>query len=189
VTIDADLGELLQQARAGDRAALDRLFLAIYPELQSIARRRLRALPRITMLDTVGLVGETYLRLAQAGRLAANDRPHFLRYAARVMRSVIVDHVRRRTAERRGGKLRRTELTTERDEVSAGPSDEILRVHAALEELASSEPRAVEVAEMRYFSGMQEIEIAKALGVTERTVRRDWLKAKVLLAEALDLPA
>jgi DNA-directed RNA polymerase specialized sigma24 family protein len=97
VCSDANLGELLQRARVGDRVALDRLFSATHAELQALARRRLRALPRITMLDTVGLVNESYLRLIQAGRLDANDRPHFLRYAARIMRSVIVDDVRRRS--------------------------------------------------------------------------------------------
>ncbi|HEU4626046.1 MAG TPA: ECF-type sigma factor [Steroidobacteraceae bacterium] len=186
MTRDADLGAILARARAGERAALDELFAATYSELRALARARLRAMPRVTVLDTVGLVHESYMRLAGAGRLQPQDRAHFMRYAARAMHSIIVDHARRRSAERRGGGQQRVELTTSVGDEDAAGAAEILRVHDAIEALAATDARAMEVVEMRYFGGMSEPEIAEALGVGERTVRRDWEKARVLLAEALE---
>ena len=181
-----DLGQLIERAQAGDRSALDELFATAYQELQVLARNRLRAVPRMTVLDTVGLVGESYVRLMQSGRLRPNDRLHFLRYAAQAMRSVIVDHVRKRTSERRAGESRRVELTTDNVGPAPEPEEEILKVHAALERLGEVDARAVTVVEMRYFGGLSEQEIAQSLGITERTVRRDWAKARLLLAEAMD---
>jgi RNA polymerase sigma factor (TIGR02999 family) len=141
---------------------------------------------RAQMLDTTALVHESFLRFANAGSLNIGDRQHFLRYAANVMRSVIVDLVRSRSAERRGGNAQHITLNTQiGDTVPTAGEDEILRVHEALEELARYDPRMVHVVEMRYFAGMTETEIADVLGVTDRTVRRDWEKARLLLAEAL----
>jgi RNA polymerase sigma factor (TIGR02999 family) len=184
---DGDLVQLIERAQAGERAALDELFAVTYADLHGLARARLRAAPRVTVLDTVALVNESYMRLIGAGRLRPQDRSHFVRYAARAMRSVIVDFVRRRATERRGGDLDRVQLTTGVSGTLPDGETEILKVHEALEGLAALDARAAEVVEMRYFSGMSEPEIANALGVTERTVRRDWAKARLLLAEALDL--
>lgn len=185
VGAQVDLGPLIQRAQAGDPAALEELFAATYDDLKSLARSRLRASPRVTALNTTALVNESYVRLTQAGRLRPQDRLHFVRYAARAMRSVVVDFVRRRAAERRGGNAERVELTTNVINTTVGGEDEILQVHEALEELGVVNPRAVEVVEMRYFCGMTEGEIAAALGIAERTVRRDWEKARLLLADAL----
>lgn len=182
---EADLAAIIARAQSGDRAALDELFAATYDDLRAIARSRLRSAPRVTVLDTVALVNESYMRLRSAGRLRPQDRGHFVRYAARAMRSVIVDLVRQRAAERRGGDLVRVELTTGVGDGVPHAEAEILEVHEALDGLATLDARAAEVVEMRYFSGMSEVEIAEALGVTERTVRRDWTKARLLLAEAL----
>lgn len=184
---DADLGGLIERARSGDGSAVDELFAQTYEDLRRLARARLRAAPRVTVLDTIALVNESWLRLSQAGRLRPNDHAHFIRYAARAMRSVIVDHARRRVAERRGGDRARIELTTSiaSDDTPAGGS-EILDVHEALERLGTTEARAAEIVQMKYFAGMSEADIATALGITERTVRRDWTKARLLLAEALE---
>lgn len=182
----ADLGQLIARAQAGDRGALEQIFAATYDDLKALARARLRASPRVTVLDTIGLVNESYLRLMHAGQLRPQDRAHFVRYAARAMRSVVVDFVRRRAAERRGGSQERVELTTGVIDTLPAGEAEILDVHEALGKLGSIDARAVEVVEMRYFAGMTEAEIAAALGVTERTVRRDWEKARLLLAEALE---
>lgn len=184
---EADLAQLIERARTGNRQALDELFAITYADLHALARARLRASPRVTILDTVALVNESYMRLVRTGQLRPQDRNHFVRYAARAMRSVIVDFVRRRAAERRGGDLDRVQLTTGISGTLPDGETEILKVHEALESLAAIDARAAEVVEMRYFSGMSEPEIARALNVTERTVRRDWAKARVLLAEALDL--
>jgi RNA polymerase sigma factor (TIGR02999 family) len=120
----------------------------------------------------------------KANRLEIEDRVHFLRWAAQVMRSVIVDFARRRLAERRGGSLARVTLDVEQAATDSG-EEEILGVHEALDRIAAVDPRLAQVVEMRYFGGLTEPEIAQALGVTERTIRRDWHKARLLLREAL----
>ncbi len=179
-----NLTDLIQRAREGDAAAADRLFAATYSDLRSIARRRLRAGRRNTLLDTASLVHESYLRFTQAGRLRVEDRIHFMHWAGRVMRCVIVDFARRRLAARRGGGVRRVTLTVQ---LPAGPAgeDKILRVHDALDEMAAHDRRLAQVVEMKYFAGMTEPEIAESLGVTDRTVRRDWEKARLLLRTML----
>jgi RNA polymerase sigma factor (TIGR02999 family) len=184
--MDTDIRQLIERAQSGDGSALDELFAETYEDLRRLARARLRAAPRVTVLDTVALVNESWMRLNQAGRLRPQDRAHFIRYAARAMRSVIVDHARRRIADRRGGDQTRIELTTSIASDTPAGESEILSVHEALEQLGASDARAAEVVQMRYFAGMSEADIATALGVTERTVRRDWTKARLLLAEALE---
>lgn len=180
----APLTELLHRARDGDRAAADAVFAATYPQLRRMAHARLRGTAGDEWLDTSAVVHEAYLRFAASGELHVEDRLHFMRWAGRVMRSVIVDMVRRRRAERRGGDVAHVTLTTRVAGV-AGGEDEILRVHDALDQLALAGPRLVDVVELRYFAGLTEPEVAEALGVTERTVRRDWTKARLLLREAL----
>ena len=185
VTNEANLTELIHRAQNGDAGAADSLFAATYSDLRKLARGRLRDNSRNTLLDTSSLVHESYLRFAGAGRLRLEDRVHFMRWAGRVMRSVIVDFARRSHAERRGGDAAHITLTTQIDERIPNGATEILRVHEALDEIASLNPRMAQVVEMRYFGGMTEPEIAEALGVTDRTVRRDWEKARLLLREAL----
>jgi RNA polymerase sigma factor (TIGR02999 family) len=178
-----DITELIKRARAGEDAALEKLFEELYEPLRDLARTRLARGGPQTLLDTTGLVHEFYIRLEHVGRVLVNDRGHFMAYAARAMRSVVVDFARRRAASRRGGGVEHVTLT----EGIAEPSSEqeILQVHAALEMLEKVDPRLVRVVEMRYFAGMTEEEIGKALAVTDRTVRRDWEKARLLLASAL----
>jgi RNA polymerase sigma factor (TIGR02999 family) len=180
-----DLTELIHRAQQGDAEAADSLYAATYAELRKLARGRLRATSRNTLLDTSSLVHESYLRFAGAGRLRLEDRVHFMRWAARVMRSVIVDFARRRNADRRGGSASHITLTTQIDERIPSGAVEILRVHDALDHMASLNARLAQVVEMRYFGGMTEPEIARTLGVTDRTVRRDWEKARLLLRDAL----
>lgn len=180
----ADLTELIHRAQEGDAQAADALFAAMYPDLRRLARQRLRTGQRHTFLDTGSLVSEAYLRFAGAGRLSINDRVHFMHWAGRVMRHVIVDFVRRRTADRRGGGAVHAGLDVEEVAETSGEA-EILRVHEALEHMATFDARLTRVVEMRYFAGMTESEIALALGITDRTVRRDWEKARLLLRDAL----
>jgi len=180
------LSDFLRRAQDGDEAALQAVFDATYDELRGVARARLRRGRRSTLLDTTSLVHEAYLRFADSRRLGIGDREHFLKYASHVMRSVIVDFVRERCADRRGGGAPHVTLDSAIGDVESAASEaEILGVHGALEALASVDPRLVQVVEMRYFAGMTEAEIAVALAVNERTVRRDWQKARVLLADAL----
>jgi RNA polymerase sigma factor (TIGR02999 family) len=169
----------------GDARSVDALFAATYQELRKLARVRLRGGGRNTVLDTTSLVHESYLRLAAVGRLRVEDRAHFLRYAGCAMRSVIVDFVRERQSGRRGGAADRITLTTSAGlGVDAG-EQQILRVHEAITELARYDARMAQVVEMRYFGGLTETEIAEALDVTDRTVRRDWEKARLWLSDAL----
>jgi len=156
-----------------------------YSELRRLARARLAAGGRYTLLDTTALVHESFLRLQRAGNLPVNDGEHFLAYASKTMRSIVVDYARRRKAERHGGGCAHTSLNTVHAEEISASDEEILEVHDALEVLAGVDPRLVQVVEMRYFGGLTDVEIGQALGVTDRTVRRDWERARLLLAGLL----
>ncbi len=182
---DDDLTELIQRAMGGDHAAHRAVFDVTYEVLRTLARERLRRAPRGGDLDTTGLVHESYLRFAKAGRIRLEDRRHFFGYAGRVMRSVIVDEVRGRMAQRRGGDLERVTLTTGHACGVPGSEAQVLAVHAALEQLARHDQRMARVVELRYFAGMTETEIAEVLEVTDRTVRRIWERARLWLAEAM----
>ena len=179
------LTQLIQQVGAGDQAAKDELFSAAYAELRKLARSRLRDGGRNTCLETTALVHESYLRFLACGQLRIEDRRAFFAYASKVMRSVVIDAVREHQALRRGGDLKQLTLDTELGaNLSAGES-EIVQVHDALLALEAVEPRLAKVVEMRYFGGYSETEIAEALDLNERTVRRDWEKARLLLSAML----
>jgi len=180
-----EVTRLIAQARQGDRPSLDRLFELLYPDLRRIAHRRLSHSGRDGPFHTTALVHECYLKFAQRDALAPADRAHFLAYAASAMRSIIIDAARAAQAERRGGDQRHVTLDTQVGDSVAAAADELLDVHAALEDLQRIDPRLVRVVEMRYFAGMTDLEIAEVLGLTDRTVRRDWEKARLLLAHAL----
>jgi RNA polymerase sigma factor (TIGR02999 family) len=179
------LTELLGQLQAGDPEARNALFAAAYSELHRLARSRLRDGGRSTVLDTTCLVHEAYLRFVSAGELRAQDRRAFFAYASQVMRSVIVNSVRERIAQKRGGVWRPLKLSTDLAGNVLDREDTVLKVHEALEDLQKADPRLAEVAQMRYFGGYSEQEIAETLDITERTVRRDWEKARLLLAALL----
>ncbi|WP_425258000.1 ECF-type sigma factor [Rubrivivax sp. RP6-9] len=185
----SDITKLLQAAGSGDRLAADRAFALLYADLQRLARSRLRHGSALTLLDTTALVHESYLRLQAGGGTSFADRHHFMAYAAKVMRAVVIDVVRARLAERRGGGAAKVTLDTGLAEGLvdglAAHDDEVLRVHEALDELAALEPRLAQVVELRYFGGLTEAEIAASLDVTERTVQRDWHKARLFLRVAL----
>jgi RNA polymerase sigma factor (TIGR02999 family) len=182
-----DVTVLLQAARRGEGLAVDRIFELLYPDLKRIAHARLRYRDDRLLIDTGALVHESYLRLLGKRSLDANDRGHFLAYAAQVMRSVVVDTVREQRAERRGGgpQAHVTLNTGALNALLPQGEDEILRVHEALQELAQIDERLVRVVEMRYFVGLSHNEIADALGVTTRTVDRDWGKARSYLYRTL----
>jgi RNA polymerase sigma factor (TIGR02999 family) len=181
----AYLTALIRRAHQGDAAARNEVFSQLYGELTKLARSRLGRRGRDTLLDTSALVSEAYLRLSRSEGLEAEDRHRYLAYASRAMRSVIVDHVRSRAAGRRGGGALRVTLNTEVSESVATGEAELLRIDEALGELALADERAAQVVEMRYFAGLTEEEIARALGLSDRTVRRAWQKGRLLLAASL----
>lgn len=179
------LTELLERLKSGDTEARDALFAAAYTELHRLARSRLRDGGRDPVMDTTCLVHESYLRFVSAGELRAEDRRAFFAYASQVMRSVIVNSVRERIAQKRGGDWRPVTLSTELIAHVADGEETVLKVHEALEALEQVEPRLAQVAQMRYFGGYSEQEIAETLDVTERTVQRDWEKARMILETLL----
>jgi RNA polymerase sigma factor (TIGR02999 family) len=180
-----ELTQLIRKVSAGDAGARDELFSAAYSELRKLAHARLRDGGRNTFLDTTALVHESYLKFLGSGQLRAEDRRAFFAYASRVMRSVIIDSARERQAERHGGGAQQLTLSTQLRDGASGGSEDLLRVNEALDTLAQAEPRLAQVVEMRYFGGYTETEIAEALELTERTVRRDWDKARLLLGAML----
>jgi len=178
---------LLRRATEGDRAALDQVFESLYPELRRVARARLHSQGRADAMSTTMLVHESFMRLVNASGLRLEDRHHFFAYAAKTMRNVIIDSAREHLAERRGGGAEHVTLGGDDalHVADTSPSDELLRVNDALLELEALDPALVQVVEMRYFGGYSEQEIAEMQGVTERTVRRRWDKARAWLYVAL----
>jgi RNA polymerase sigma factor (TIGR02999 family) len=183
--MDERLTVLLSRMQGGDRAARDAVFSVAYQELRRLAHSRLRDGGRNTVLDTTALVHESYLRLVQTGELKIEDRRAFFGYASQVMRSVIVDSARARMAERRGGGAQKMTLSTDLEQDLGQDEEGILQVHEALQELEKADARAAQMVQLRYFAGYSDKEIAETLDITERTVQRDWEKAKVLLRASL----
>ena len=178
----AQVTSLLADIGQGRPGALGELYTLLYPELHRLAHSRMRRSGEFTLLDTTSLLHESFLRFEKSGAVALADRERFMAYAAHVMRSVVVDNIRARERERRGGGATHVEFDDAQHGQAADPlHDEILRVHDSLGELALIDPRLVQVVEMRYFAGMTEPEIAAVLGLTVRTVARDWEKARLFL--------
>ena len=163
----------------------DALFGELYPQLRRLAHGQLRRNEPITLLDTTGLVHEAWLRLAKNDGMPLDDPGRFLGYAARVMRFVVIDFVRQRHTQRCGGEQLHVTLDTGVAESATLHDEQLLRLNDALEELGQVDERLVKVIEMRCFGGLSEIQIGEALGVTVRTVRRQWQRARLLLHAAL----
>jgi RNA polymerase sigma factor (TIGR02999 family) len=176
-----EVTRLLEAAVAGDQEALDRLVPLVYEDLRRVAHRQLDREGGGHTLQTTALIHEAYLKLASGGSLSATSRTHFLALAARAMRQVLVDYARRRKAAKRGGGVISVTLGDEPQPADTS-ADDLLALNDALEQL---EPRQRQVIEYRFFGGMEEKDIAAVLGVSERTVRRDWVKARAWLYKSL----
>ncbi|MBC7726974.1 MAG: sigma-70 family RNA polymerase sigma factor [Microbacteriaceae bacterium] len=176
---------LLHDAGRGDAEAAERVYALLYRELQGIARARLARAPRVTAADTGALVHECWLRMHSMGERHFADRSHFLAYAAHAMRSIVVDMARRHAAERRGGLVEHLTLDTAATDAVADAPEDLLALDEALESLAQLDGRAARVVEMRFFAGLDEVEIASGLQVSLRTVQRDWARARAFLSLAL----
>lgn len=175
---------LLLAMASGDGAAADALYPLLYEELRQIARRQLQREAAGHTLGTTALVHEAYIRLVDQTRVQWVNRAHFLAVASRAMRRVLIDHARRWRADKRGGGWQRLDL----DDVELAVderADMLVCLDDALRRLAELNPRLVQVVECRFFGGMTEEETAAVLDVTERTVRRDWVKAKGWLMSVL----
>ena len=180
----ANTTQWLAPARGGNRGALDQVLGTLYQELHSMARRQLAGQHGHT-LDATALVHEAYLKLIGRRETKFDDRAHFFAYAASAMRSVVVDYARQRLAQKRGGDLHR--VTDLPHDVEGGlPLDEeMLGLDTALTRLASVDARLAQVVELRYFGGLSEAEIATLMDRSERSIRRDWQKARMYLLASL----
>jgi RNA polymerase sigma factor (TIGR02999 family) len=178
-----EVTRLLEQLRGGDRGALDRLFPLVYRELRQAADRVLRREIQGHTLQPTALVHEAYLKLA-GSPIGSENRAHFLGIAARAMRQVLVDHARRRRATKRGGGEAAVSLS-DADGAIDVQSDEMLALDEALNRLAKESDRLRQVVELRFFGGLTEEEIATTMGVTTRTIQRDWVKARAWLHKEL----
>ena len=174
---------LLRQMQSGDSGALDDLMNLVYPELQRIARTHFRNERRERMLEPTALVNEAYLRLVAHREHNWRDQAHFFAAAAKLMRRILIERARARVAEKRAGG--EAAPLDEALGLSYGRPLELLAVDGALTELARISPRQAQVVEMRYFGGLTVEEAAEALGVTPRTVDRDWAVARAWLRRYL----
>lgn len=181
----SDITIWLDSARNGDRAALDRVLATLYQELHTMARRQLSGQHGYT-LDATALVHESYLKLiGSTGTAKFEDRAHFFAYAASSMRSVVVDYARSRLARKRGGDLKRVADIPEEVEGNLRLDEDLLSLNAALDQLAAADERLAKVVELRYFAGLSELEIAELLQRSERSIRRDWQKARLFLLSSM----
>jgi RNA polymerase sigma factor (TIGR02999 family) len=175
-----DVTQLLHAARSGDRSALDQIVPLIYDDLRLLARRQLAREHGVRPVNPTTLVHEAYLKMAGSAP-SASDRAHLLAIAAHVMRQVLVDHARTRRAVKRGGDVVHTTLTDAAVQLDLDP-ESLLALNSAIEQL---DERQRKVVECRFFGGLSDEEIAEALGVTTRTVGRDWVKARAWLGRYL----
>ncbi len=180
----AEITQWLGAAREGDRDAMDRVLSTLYQELHSMARRQLAGQQAYT-LDATALVHEAYLKLIGRQTAQFDDRAHFFAYAASAMRSVVVDYARQRLAQKRGDNLHRVTELPEDIEGGLRLDEETLGLDTALTRLAAVDARLAHVVELRYFAGLSELEIASLLGRSERSIRRDWQKARLFLLASL----
>lgn len=176
--------DLLKAWGGGDSYSEERLFSLVYPELKRLARRQLRHPGRIP-LDTTSLVHETFLKLIDSSRVSVRDRSHFLALSARIMRQILIDHVRRRGALKRGGGERDLPLLTFAAAPARISAEDVLAMDGALRKLKVIDPRAAQLIELRFFGGLSMQDAADALGVSMTTLKRDWERTRAFLYKEL----
>ena len=177
--------ELLAAVRGADRRALDRIFEAAYEELRALARSVRRSFPEDS-LEISGLVSEAYLKLLRAQRISVADRVHFFSLVARAMRQILISRAQEKSRLKRGGGAPRLELDEESAERAPALSlDEMLTLQDGLERLAARDPRQAQLVELRFLEGLTEEEISALFGLSVRTVRREWSRARAFLGQSL----
>jgi RNA polymerase sigma factor (TIGR02999 family) len=181
-----DITGLIASAREGDADAADRLAALIYDELRVLARSCLGDRSQHPTLSTTALVHEAFLRMSGGADAQFPDRMHFFAYASTAMRRIVVDQARRAHAEKRGGDAVHVDIDSAVLPLDA-PPEQIVALDQALERLSDMDARLARIVEMRVFAGLEVDEVAHALGVSERTVKRDWRKARALLGAWLDV--
>jgi RNA polymerase sigma factor (TIGR02999 family) len=179
------LTQWLTRLREGDDAALDRLLPIVYDELRSLARIQLRNERQGHTLGATALVHEAYIRLARRDVIAPGDRSHVFAIAAQAMRRVLIDHARLRGAKKRGSGQVALSLENAGALLSDDGSSDLLIIDEALERLAGANPRAAQVVERRFFAGLTLDETAESLGLSKKTVQRDWTLARAWLQKEI----
>ena len=184
---ESSITALLASAEQGDRAAADALFAALYGELHRMARRELAKRGSNMTLGATTLLHDAYIDIANREGASFPDRNRFMGYASRVMRGIIIDYVRSRQAQKRGGEY---ELTSIRTDIADAIPDamNLAKLSDALDELGNVEPRLARIVDLKFFCGFSFGEIAAMLNVSERTVQRDWEKARIYLHNVLQEP-
>jgi RNA polymerase sigma factor (TIGR02999 family) len=185
--MESNIGTLIEVAETGDRGAVDALFVALYSELRRVARGQLARSAGNLTLGTTTLLHEAYLDIAGREKASFPDRGRFMAYAARAMRGLVIDYARSRRAQKRGGQFEITSLATGVADPSTDP-EELARIGDALDELAGVDPALVKVVDLKFFCGFSFAEIAAMGGQSERTVQRQWEKARILLHRSLGGP-
>jgi RNA polymerase sigma factor (TIGR02999 family) len=186
--VESGIGELIAAADGGDGTSRQALFATLYEELTRVARRELaRGGPHVT-LGAATLVHEVYVDLSTRSGPSFPDKARFLAYAGRAMRGIIIDHARRRCAQKRGGGFEITAMRTEPG-VATVDDAELARVGEALDELAAVDPELANLVDLKFFCGLSFAEIAELQGISTRTVQRQWDKARIYLHSRLQLDA
>jgi RNA polymerase sigma factor (TIGR02999 family) len=178
---EAALETLFAAAAQGDAAAREKIFTAVYTELRRLAERELRRRGGALTISPTTLLHEAWLDLHSRTGVAFPDRARFMTYAARAMRGLIVDYARERMAQKRGGGIEFTSLRTDGSGPGADDSGELSAISDALDELATRDALLAELVDLKFFCGLNFAEIAALRGVSERTIQRDWEKARTLL--------
>ena len=181
--LEERLEGLIRSAEQGDANSREQLFTVLYDELHRLAQRELRRSAHLTMSPTT-LLHETYLNLSGRQTGVFPDRARFLAYASRAMRGLLIDYVRARRAQKRGGAFEITSLPTEVPDAAA-QHDDLRHIGEAVDALGNIEPRLAQIVDFKFFCGFSFAEIAELLGISERTAQRDWDKARILLQQYL----
>jgi RNA polymerase sigma factor (TIGR02999 family) len=183
VEIPSALTPLFEAAERGDESAADTLFSALYAELHRTAKRELARQGIPLSLGATTILHQTYIEIAEREGISFPDLPRFMGYAARVMRGLIIDHARRRQAQKRGGQF---ELTSSGVDDESAPIDrDLSRISEALDELAKTDPALAEIVDLKFFCGLTFADIASLRRVSERTVHRQWEKARIYLHRSI----
>lgn len=177
--------QLLADLQQGNTGASARLYSLLYPEIKRLARSRLYAAGGVTSLNTTALVNEGFLRMAEREGMAGESRGQFFAYVGKVLRSVVLDHLRAEGAEKRGGDQVHVTLS-QAESIAGSGRDNWFLLDSALEQLKEIDPALYELVELRYFVGMTVADIATLRNVSARTINRDWVKAKTLLEEMVE---
>jgi RNA polymerase sigma factor (TIGR02999 family) len=183
--LESNLAALIEQAEAGGRPASDALFSALYSELHRVAKRQLSRQGHSMNLGATTLLHEAYLEMAGREGSRFPDRARFMGYAARVMRGLIIDHARSRSAQKRGGQFEITSVGAELED--AVDARELTRIGGALDELAKADSVLAEIVDLKFFCGFTFTEIATMKSISERTVQRQWEKARIYLHRTISM--